>query len=239
MQIERQRKRARAFANGDDGGRDGEADYGCNDYWLPRGGHKIAWGTCHGTSGWGDGLRHALTALEPTTMRRLLLTLCVLAAAAPAHAALDAPDIGGRWQGENFRMASLSPGCEAGACTMTLDIVRCGETWCGIEVTNANTCGMTALTFRSLGEAKRSGVSFEGELLLAAATEPYVISGFVETPLEGKGPAQLHMTGDTGGEFRIWRRSFPFHATLARVGDAVCSGERPVSDALCACNWVW
>ncbi len=162
-------------------------------------------------------------------MRRLLLTLCVLAAAAPAQAALGTPDIGGRWQGENFRMAALSAGCDAGKCTMTLDIVRCGETWCGIEVTKNNTCGATALKFRSLEGAERSGVSFEGELQLAAATEPYVISGFVETPLEGKGPARLHMTGDTGGEFRIWRRSFPFHATLARVGDAVCSGESPVS----------
>ncbi len=28
----------------------------------------------------------------------------------------------------------------------------------------------------------------------------------------------------------MFRRSFPFHATLARVGDAVCkSGEKPVS----------
>jgi hypothetical protein len=37
------------------------------------------------------------------------------------------------------------------------------------------------------------------------------------------------MTGDTGGEFRMFRRTFPFHATLTRTSEATCKLEKPVS----------
>ncbi len=69
---------------------------------------------------------------------------------------------------------------------------------------------------------------FTGKLELARGTEPYVIEAYVQ-PAQGDHPMQLSMTGDTGGEFRVFRRSFPFHATLARTGDATCKLEKPVS----------
>ncbi len=161
-----------------------------------------------------------------TIMRISLVVVCVLAAAAPALAALSVPSLGGRWQGPNYRMAAKSPECNNGACELTLDIVPCGKDWCGIEVGRDDKCGTTALKLAVAGD----GDQLQGTLSLAAGTEPYVIRAHIVT---GDGPdaaPRLSLTGDTGGEFRIYRRSFPFHATLARIGDAVCKdATKPVS----------
>lgn len=162
-------------------------------------------------------------------MRKILCALCVLAGAVPSVANTPDASIGGRWQGDNYRMAALSPGCDGGKCKLTLDIVPCGADWCGIEVSATDTCGATALKLDS-GKAETSGgTTFEGRLELASGTEPYVIRAYAEPAKEGN-MRLLHMTGDTGGEFRIFRRSFPFHAMLSRVGDAVCKDTpKPVS----------
>ena len=47
-------------------------------------------------------------------------------------------------------------------------------------------------------------------------------------PEEGK-PLTLQITGDTGGQFRAFRRSFPFEAQMARTQDAVCKPPQTVS----------
>ena len=161
-------------------------------------------------------------------MTKLILgALCVLAAASPAGARLAAPDIAGRWQGENYRTASLAPDCGGGACTLTLDIVRCGEGWCGIAVGHDNRCGGTALTLDA-GEEGTGNTLFKGRLELASGTEPYVVQAYL-VPAEGDAPVTLDIIGDTGGEFRMFRRSFPFQTNLVRAGAATCKAEKPVS----------
>ena len=163
-------------------------------------------------------------------MRISLAVVCVLAWAAPALAGLESPALGGRWQGPNYRMAALSPDCENGACELTLDIVPCGKDWCGIEVGRNDTCGATALKLAVNAKAEGEGPELEGSLTLADGTEPYVIRAYLAEAEGPEGKPMLHMTGDTGGEFRMYRRSFPFHATLARLGDAVCKDTtKPVS----------
>jgi hypothetical protein len=110
---------------------------------------------------------------------------------------------------------------------ITLDIAPCGEGWCGIEVTDGKTCGATALKL-GRGEAESSHIIFEGKLELARNTEPYTVQAYL-SPAAGDASETLEIIGDTGGEFRVFRRSFPFHTQLARTGEAVCRGEKPVS----------
>jgi hypothetical protein len=50
-------------------------------------------------------------------------------------------------------------------------------------------------------------------------------------PASENAPIALQITGDTGGEFRIYRRTFPFEAQMARTNDAVCKGPQTVSSA--------
>jgi hypothetical protein len=75
-------------------------------------------------------------------------------------------------------------------------------------------------------------VQFTGTLQLASGTEPYVVhtSIFTPTPDDPPGtPLKLQITGDTGGQFRAYRRSFPFEAQMARIKDAVCHAPQTVS----------
>jgi hypothetical protein len=158
----------------------------------------------------------------------IIAAVCVLAAAGVAAALTPADVLAGRWTGETYRMAALSPGCKNGRCTLTLDIVRCPSGWCGIEVSEAGGCGGTTLKLIEGTEGATGGVQLEGSLALAEGTEPYVVRAYVSAADEQE-PVTLHITGDTGGEFRIYRRSFPFEAMLTRISEAVCTLEKPVS----------
>ena len=160
-------------------------------------------------------------------IRLILGIVCVLAAASPAGAELTAASIAGRWQGENLGFARAPESCADGACTLTLDIVQCGEGWCGILVGRDNACGDTALKLEA-GKGEAGGLLLKGTLELARGTEPYVVEAYLE-PAAGDAPASLQLTGDTGGEFRAFRRSFPFNALLARASDAVCRSPQTVS----------
>lgn len=157
-------------------------------------------------------------------LRPIVRILCVLAAAAPlipdARAAdLKASDISGRWQGQSYAR-------EKGG-QLTLDIVACGAGWCGIRVAANDSCAGTALKVNG-GKVEENNAQFEGTLELAAGTEPYTVHATIFPPEDDK-PLQMQLTGDTGGEFRIYRRSFPFEAALARLGDAVCKTPQTVS----------
>jgi len=158
-------------------------------------------------------------------MKRMLSVICVLVAAALASGAIAADvkvtDVAGRWQGQSWRL-------EAGT-QLTLDIVACGDGWCGIRVTGNDTCGGTALKLDG-GAPDGDNLMFKGTLELAPGTEPYVVQAYLMPASEGS-PLALQIIGDTGGEFRAYRRSFPFEATMARASDAVCHAPQRVSSA--------
>ena len=163
-------------------------------------------------------------------MKRMLSGICVLVAAALASGAIaddvkttDAKtaDVAGRWQGQSWRL-------EKGG-QLTLDIVACGDGWCGIRVMADDTCGGTALKINA-GVVEVGNAQFEGTLKLAEATEPYTVHATI-FPLEDGKPPQMQITGDTGGEFRIYRRTFPFEAAMTRLSDAVCKAPQTVSSA--------
>lgn len=133
--------------------------------------------------------------------------------------ALRPADIAGRWTGASY--SAIRSG------TLTLDIVACGAGWCGVMVDAGGTCGSTALKLDA-GRVAEDDARFQGSLELVPGTEPYTVHATVFAPEEGK-PLAMQLTGDTGGEFRAYQRSFPFDSTLFRVQDAVCHAPGTVS----------
>jgi hypothetical protein len=144
-------------------------------------------------------------------------------------AAPAASELAGRWQGRAYELARAEQ-CGDKPCTLTVDLVPCASGWCGVEVTGAEQrCGATALKLDG-GAANPGGATvFKGELKLAKGTEPYVVEAYLIPRTSSDDKTELQITGDTGGEFRAFRRSFPFNATLARVSDAKCRPESTVS----------
>ena len=77
-------------------------------------------------------------------------------------------------------------------------------------------------------ESGAMGPYFDGKLSLAKGSDAYVVEAH-HRPAHGGESSILTLVGDTGPELMLFRRSFPFNATLTRVADAVCKAEKPVS----------
>lgn len=176
-----------------------------------------------------------------------LAAVCVLAGAAPLAAgevpvsppdaaSVSQHDLSGRWEGRSYELARTRTDCGDKPCTLTLDIAKCASGWCGVEVTGEGEdrrCGATALKLDGGSGAEQGGAPlFKGDLSLAKGTEPYVVEVYLVVPGASEPEAQLQIVGDTGGEFRMFRRSFPFNATLAKVGEARCRPESTVSSLM-------
>lgn len=113
----------------------------------------------------------------------------------------EMPDLSGRWSATNP--------------AVTIDVVRCGSGWCGIEVVDSATCGRTALRLDAIAGRQ----AWTGKLELKPGAQPYVVRAAL---IDSNGRASLDLQGHTGDGFEIWRRTYPFEALLARQGDAVC-----------------
>ena len=149
----------------------------------------------------------------------MVSVICVLAAATPSAAGITAADIAGRWLGQSY--------ASEGGGQLTLDIVACGKGWCGVKVEANNTCGGTALKIDA-GAPDGDNMLFTGTLAMAPKTEPYVVHTWL-IAADNDTPLTLQITGDTGGEFRAYRRSFPFEVQMSRTQDAVCHAPQGVS----------
>jgi hypothetical protein len=156
--------------------------------------------------------------------KRILASLCLLAFTAPVVAVETKPgQIGGRWTGDTYDQKTGS--------LITLDIVACGNSWCGIMVEAGDKCGATAMKVdfvEPLGDPQSDSLRFDGTLELAPGTEPYMVQAWLLSANE-KHPLMIQISGDTGGVYREYRRSFPFEARLVRVQDAVCHAPATVS----------
>ena len=163
-------------------------------------------------------------------LKRILGSICVLATAAllaagagAAGSSLKPIQIAGRWTGDTYLEKSGGP--------LTLDIVACGDAWCGIKVEAGDKCGGTALKVEyvePLPDNQSDSLQFNGSLELAPGTEPYVVQAWMTPPQDNAG-LSLQLTGDTGGEYRAYRRSFPFEAQMVRTQDAICHAPQTVS----------
>ena len=147
--------------------------------------------------------------------RRLLAAIVMgLCPAGPAIAGTIDPaasNIEGRWVGEG----------------LTLDLSRCKEGWCGVEVTDAN-CGRTALRLTVADPEKRPHnlVQFVGRFERAAETQPYVVQASI---VQSVPAVKLKLVGHSGDQFEMWRRTFPLSMLLARSGEAQCRPDTKVS----------
>ena len=150
-------------------------------------------------------------------------------------------NLAGRWSGNHYantmrapiRIGEPSPAAVAPKPnTLTYDIVACGDAWCGIAVTDEKTCGAVALKMARDPKSGR-GNAFNGKLELAKGSAPYVVEAWYSAPNaksgEGSEKAHLNFVGDTGGELLMMRRSFPFQAEMARVGEPTCTMEKSTS----------
>lgn len=179
------------------------------------------------------GVTDAIVGVLCGVTAAVLATTSVLAGEAPASkpvavAALSTPSLAGRWSGTPYVIRNDASRCTEGECKLVLDIVACAGGWCAIEVDTKNACAAEVMQLKTHSDTKRKD-AFEGQLSLGKGTQDYVVDANVQPAEDGR-PATLEIVGDTGPEFRWFRRSFPFHAALTRVGDAVCtSTEKPLS----------
>lgn len=160
-------------------------------------------------------------------------------------------DLSGRWAGRRsgFGVRLDADGCDAKGCTLTYDIAACDAGWCGVIVASDGTCGQARMTLAqeksNKGETITQRDRFMGRLELSSKADAYVVEAFYQpgkiapdlTPdqpnasggVKTKLLPRLSMIGDTGTELMMFRRSFPFSATLTYQGPASCALDHPTS----------
>jgi hypothetical protein len=108
--------------------------------------------------------------------------------------------------------------------SLTFDLSRCGDGWCGIEVTKAGSCGRTIVRVANATDDSNSQLT--GQLELATQAQPYAI-GIILYRRNPNDPGTLlisgHTRGDVGTRFEPWRRVYPYQVEFTRVGDTTCT----------------
>ncbi len=96
---------------------------------------------------------------------------------------------------------------------LTLDIVACGRAGAGSSVEANDKCGGTALKLDAGGTSRSNTTSVRGHARARAGNRALRRAdvGLRAGP-EPAGALELQIIGDTGGQFRAYRRSFPFEA---------------------------
>ena len=155
-------------------------------------------------------------------------------AAAPSAAAPIS--LAGRWSGRHHSYSMRAPAdetCGGKPCAITFDIVACGSQWCGIRVTDDKPCGDIAMRLKHDDKLPDRSSTFSGKLERAKGEAPFFVEAWYRAPGDGAGEgteqARLNFVGDTGGEMLMMRRSYPFHAQMARTGEALCTLEKATS----------
>jgi hypothetical protein len=139
----------------------------------------------------------------------MVAALCVGGAARAEP--LAATQVEGRWANARHNL--------------TLDISRCGEGWCGVEVRDG-VCAKTALRMTA-SKVLEEAVWFDGRLTLAdRAAAPYTVSATLHLH---EGAVRLQLLGDTGARLELLRRWYPLNELMARSGPPLCKPDATVS----------
>jgi hypothetical protein len=111
--------------------------------------------------------------------------------------------------------------------SLTLDLSRCDDGWCGVAVTNAGSCGRTILRVAKGND----DAQLTGRLDLDPQAQPYTIAIHL-VRRKPNDPETLmirgHTRGDASTQFQAWRRIYPYMAEFARIGDATCRHDPKV-----------
>jgi hypothetical protein len=132
--------------------------------------------------------------------------------------------VGGAARAEPLAVAQVEGRWVNARQNLTLDISRCGEGWCGVEVRDG-VCAKTALRITAR-QAPPEAASFEGRLVLAGQGKPYVISANLYVH---EGVVRLQLLGDLGDKLEPLRRWYPLHELMARSGPPQCKPDTTVS----------
>ena len=152
-------------------------------------------------------------AVGSSLLAAIVMGLCPAGTAIAGTIDATASNFEGRWVAEGSNL--------------TLDLSRCKEGWCGVEVTGAN-CGRTALRLTAADPEKRSHnlAQFVGRFERAAETQPYVVQASI---VQNAPTVKLKLVGHSGDQFEMFRRTFPLSMLLARSGEAQCRPDSKVS----------
>lgn len=177
-----------------------------------------------------EGARSVAVAAGWLVMGLTVALTCGLSLTPRAEAVPSSLQLAGRWAGTIYGIQGDSSRCDNGDCTLTVDLVPCGKSWCGIEVAKTDhACGAVAIRLDAAASPGDGYVEHRGRLELGKGTESFAIQLVLHEASEDV-PAQVHLLGNTGPELMLFRRSFPLEASLARLGDATCQmDEKPSS----------
>lgn len=138
----------------------------------------------------------------------LIVFLCMVLSASVLAAEEDHGAIEGRW--------------ETPRKDLVLDIGRCPQGYCGQLVTADNRCDRTILTVAANPTPLQPlALLFTGDVAPPKGIRPHYKARVTVTPAAGAEPASMVITGDEVAPDPM-RRTFPYRARLARVGDGIC-----------------
>jgi hypothetical protein len=109
--------------------------------------------------------------------------------------------------------------------SLTLDLSRCGDGWCGIAVIAGGSCGRTVL------RAANDDGQLSGRLDLDPQAQPYTIAVHL-VRRNPNDPETLMIRGHSRsgtGKFDAWRRIYPYMVEFTRAGDITCRHDPKVS----------
>jgi hypothetical protein len=132
--------------------------------------------------------------------------------------------VGGAARAEPLAATQVEGRWDNARHNLTLDISRCGEGWCGVEVRDG-VCAKTALRITARG-ASHEDARFDGRLALADRGQPYVVSA---TLYAHEGVIRLQLLGNPGDKLEPLRRWYPLNEQMARSGPPQCKPESTVS----------
>ena len=138
----------------------------------------------------------------------LILSLVAIVSGSAFAAQGDGAEIEGRW--------------ETARKDLVLDIGRCTKGYCGQLVKPDNQCDRTSLTV-ALDNASPLPLelAFAGDFAPPKGIRANYKVRVSVTPAAGAKPASMVITGDEVDPNPM-RRTFPYHAVLARIGNASC-----------------
>ncbi len=144
----------------------------------------------------------------PSRTLALIISLCSVASGPVLATDGDGAAIEGRWQ--------------TAKKDLVLDISRCAQGYCGQLVTADNPCDRTIMTVAVRTTSPRPfQPEFDGDFAPPKGLRPsYKVRVSVMTAA-GEKPATMVIIGDEVDPNPM-RRSFPYRAVLARLGEATC-----------------
>ena len=131
-------------------------------------------------------------------------------------------------EGAPAEAISLAGRWVSGRFGFTVDIVSCGQGWCGVRVGADGACGDLALRLEP-AETMFGSERFAGIFDRRAGADRHAVQGHLYRPEPGA-PLTFALTGEPGERLQPMRRTFPYQDEFRLAGAAVCRVENKTSE---------